>query len=88
MLTSVRLDANTERLLDRIARETGRTRSEVIREAIARLADPSTQPNARHPYLAVADLVGSVRGGPSDLSSRTGEKFREALREAQRKRPR
>lgn len=31
------------------------------------------------PYEAIADLIGCVKGGPPDLSKRTGERFRELL---------
>ncbi len=31
------------------------------------------------PYEAIADLIGCVKGGPPDLSERTGERFRELL---------
>ena len=31
------------------------------------------------PYEAIADLIGCVKGGPSDLSENTGEKFRDLL---------
>lgn len=33
------------------------------------------------PYEMVEDLIGCVSGGPEDLSSRTGEKFRALLLE-------
>jgi hypothetical protein len=87
MLASVRLDAKTERLLARLAQETGRTRSEVIREAIARLAELPIAPSNRRPYLLAGDLVGCVRGGPGDLSTRTGQRFRELLQQ-RKSRPR
>lgn len=38
------------------------------------------------PYEMVEDLTGCVSGGPEDLSSRTGEKFREILLEKRRRR--
>jgi predicted transcriptional regulator len=38
MPTSVRLDPKTERVVRSLARRTGRTRSQVIRDAIHRLA--------------------------------------------------
>ena len=38
MPVSVRLDAKTERLVNRLARQRGQTKSEVIREAIKVLA--------------------------------------------------
>jgi predicted DNA-binding protein len=85
MLASVRLDPETERLLARLARESGRTRSEVIRDAIVKLGSRTSSAVDEHPYAAAADLVGSVRGGPADLSARTGERFRDLL--LRRRRP-
>ena len=80
MPTSVRLDSRTESLVNRLAKKTGRTKSQVIRDAITRLAEgenPATLP--RTAYEALKDVIGIVKGGPSDLSERTGEKFRRLL---------
>ncbi len=80
MPTSVRLDTKTERLVERLARAKGRTKSEVIREAIVIAADRDAQARiGDRPYEAVAHLIGAVRGGPRDLSVKTGEKFRRLL---------
>ena len=82
MTTSVRMDAETERLLDRLARERGSTKSEAIREAV-RLAAREQRPSRRasRPYDAFRGIIGAVRGGPRDLSERTGEGFRRVLGE-------
>lgn len=80
MPMSVRLDAKTERLVERLARSKAQTKSEVVREAIqalARQADAAR--TARRPYDAIKHLIGCVRGGPRDLSVRTGEKFQDLL---------
>jgi Arc/MetJ-type ribon-helix-helix transcriptional regulator len=80
MATSVRMDAETEKLLDRLARDRGSTKSEVIREAV-RLAARRQRPSRRtsRPYDAFRGVIGAVRGGPPDLSERTGEGFRRLL---------
>lgn len=75
MPMSLRLDATTDRALARIASRRGQTKSEVVREAIASLIEKEQLT----PYELVADLVGSVSGGPEDLSEQTGRKFRKAL---------
>ncbi len=86
MPLTVRVDVKTEQLLERLARKRGKTKSEVIREAIGVLAkEVETQEATEHPYDKVRDLIGSVHGGPADLSMRTGEKFRRALTERRRK---
>ena len=81
-LLSVRLDAKTERSIQQLARRRGQTKSEVIREAIAALArQESESDGGKSPYETIAHLIGCVRGGPRDLSVRTGEKFRRLLLE-------
>jgi hypothetical protein len=75
--TSVRLDAKTEALLWRLARQTGRTRSRIIREAIAQFAQGGS--GARSPYSIVADLIGIARGGPPDLGRRSTQVFKKIL---------
>ena len=79
MPTSVRLDAKTEGLVRGLARKTGRSKSQVIRDAIAQLARSAEARPAQTPYEAMKHLIGSIRGGPPNLSERTGEKFRQLL---------
>jgi hypothetical protein len=81
MPISVRLDAKTEQLIERLARKRGQTKSEIVREAIGAMAQQQTNgsDSTKHPYEASKDLVGCVRGGPPDLSLRTGDKFRRLL---------
>ncbi len=82
MPTSVRLDHKTESLINRLAKRTGRTKSDVIREAIALFvrSEKAARP-PKTPYEAMAHLIGSIKGAPPDLSERTGEKFSKLLRE-------
>lgn len=80
MSISVRLDTKTENLVNRLARRTGRTKSEVIREALRAFARAEADGEAgSSPYEAIAHLLGCARGGPKDLSERTGEKLRKLL---------
>ena len=80
MPTSVRLDTKTERMVERLARQRGQTRSQVIREAIALAASSEThRPNPNRPYEAMKHLIGIAHGGPPNLSERTGEKFTRML---------
>lgn len=51
-------------------------------DGIVELAPEQEHPR---PYEAIADLIGCVRGGPPDLSERTGENFRELLTQRQKK---
>lgn len=83
---TVRIDVKTERLIQRLARKRGRSKSEVIRDAIDILAKRAQeQEKAEGPYEAVRDLIGSIRGGPSDLSERTGDRFLRMLRDRHRR---
>jgi hypothetical protein len=76
MPISVRVDAKTERMIDRLAKRTGRTKSQIIREGIAALAGSQTSLKWQRPYEAMEHLIGCARGGPSDLSEQTGRKLR------------
>ena len=81
---SVRLDRASGLALERLARKTGRTRSEIIRQAVVRLSEENlAREVAPTPYEALADFIGCARGGPADLSTRTGKKFRKVLAERQ-----
>ncbi len=80
MPLSVRLDTKTERVVKTLARKRRQTKSEVIRDAIGLLASQEAGADGtKRPYDLVAHLIGCVRGGPPDLSMRTGQKFREIL---------
>lgn len=79
MPTSVRLDAKTERMVERLARERGITKSAVIRDAIANAAKKQPQEGSMRPYDRVKHLIGSVSGLPPNLSENTHEKVRQIL---------
>lgn len=80
MATSVRMDSETERLLGRLAREAGSSKSEVIRLAVRLAARRQRRvPRSGRPYDLLRGILGSVKGGPPDLSERTGEGFRRVL---------
>lgn len=72
MPTSVRLDAETERAVEQLARSRSVSKSEVVRQAIELLAAQ----DRKAPFDRVADLIGGIRGGPPDLSEKTGKRFR------------
>jgi Arc/MetJ-type ribon-helix-helix transcriptional regulator len=87
MPVSVRLDAKTESLIDRLARKRRQTKSEVIRDAIGVLANQEDKgAEKKRPYDLVAHLIGCVKGGPRHLSVAAGKKFHEMLVERSRKR--
>jgi len=85
MPTSVRLDAKTESLLGRLARQKRLTKSAVIREAVLRFAREEAAQPRKTPFEAAAHLIGSVKGLPPDLSEPTGGRFYKMLVEKYRK---
>lgn len=80
MPTSVRLDPETEALLNRLAHNHSRTKSDILREALHRLAqDEQVDEVDNGPYALVADLIGIAHGGSEDLARRHKQAFRDLL---------
>lgn len=78
---SIRLDAETERRLRQLARDTGGTLSSIVREAVAQYG--AAHERLRAPGATVFDrlehLIGIVSNQP-DRSERTGERLRTVLK--------
>ena len=73
MAISVRLDPETKALLRQMARTAGRSKSWVVREAVAAYAgECASRP---YPFEALAPFIGAGATGQTDLSERTGERF-------------
>jgi Arc/MetJ-type ribon-helix-helix transcriptional regulator len=92
MPTTVRLDPETLRLMRRLVRQTGRTKSEIIRDAIRRLgAGDRADAAPRTAYEAMEHAIGCWSSGGAGLSEQTGRKFRALLisrrERAKRRRP-
>jgi hypothetical protein len=85
MPTSVRLDPKTESLVARLSRKSGKSKSEVIREALVAFARSEEARPPKTAFEALGHLIGCVRSGPKDLSERTGEKVRALLLERKRR---
>ncbi len=84
MPTSVRLDPKTEAVLRRIARRKGRTKSDILRHAILRMAErEDVEPGSSFLDL-IGHLVGIGVGGPADLARRSEQVFKERLLGKQR----
>jgi len=85
MPLSFRLDAETERLVRRLARTRKQTKSHVLREALRAFAREQTAPRSGPTlYDAIADHVGCFDSGGLNLSARTGERFVALLMERRR----
>ncbi len=82
-MASVQLDTFSEATLNRLAEERGQSWSEVLREALRRLAEEAKEPSA---YDRLRPYIGCSDSGGQQLSERTGVRFREMLEEKQRAR--
>lgn len=80
MPTSVRLDPETEALLNRMARSSDRTKSEVIRKALHRMSEETLgTAETSGLYRTIEDLVGIAEDGPENLAREHKKRFREKL---------
>jgi Arc/MetJ-type ribon-helix-helix transcriptional regulator len=83
-MASVRLDVATEAALNRLSSRRGQTRSEVIRDAIVRLAEEAEEESQpRSAYQRLEPFVGIADSGGRQLSTETGKRLREILKERQ-----
>lgn len=80
MPISVRLDPETQALLGKLARASGRTKSDVLREALRHLArSQSADAAERSPFEEISDLIGIGAGGPIGLARHHKAEYRQAL---------
>jgi hypothetical protein len=79
---SLRLDPETEAMIRRLARATGRSRSAVVREAMARYGavEDAAAPAGASTFDRLGSVVGIVKTGGADLSVNTHAKFRARLK--------
>ncbi len=78
---SIRLDFRIASAIDRIAAETGKTKSEIMREALIEYTEKVRQNTAsERPYDKMAADIGCWDSGGMQLSTSTGEKFAEMLK--------
>ena len=77
---TIRIDAGTQRAIERLARKNRMSKSEVVREALRRFASEPPPTKQASAYASVADLIGSYHSGDGGLSLRTGSRLREALK--------
>lgn len=82
-MATVRLDVTTEATLKRLSARRGQTRSEVIRDAIARLADEEGEQLSA--YQRLQPFVGIADSGGKQLSQGTGKRLRELLEEKRKR---
>jgi predicted transcriptional regulator len=85
---SVRLDAKTERVVTRLARQSQRTKSAIVREALEALERDHATASAgmQSTYAQIEHLIGVADSRDGRLSENTGERFRAMVLEKARAR--
>jgi predicted DNA-binding protein len=78
-MATVRLDIKTETALKRLSVRRGQTQSEVIRDAITHLADEEEPSSSA--YQRLEAFAGIIDSGGQQLSTETGKRLRELLKE-------
>jgi len=78
MVTSVRLDPATERNLAKLSKVTGRTKSDLIRQAVQGLTAQVDRQLKSGPtaYDRLVDMIGVVNLGPGNRAARSEELLR------------
>ena len=79
MPVSLRLDRETESILEKTARSLGESKSRVIKRSIRDFCSRTLEQRAEKPYDLIKDLIGSAASGRDDLSIRGEEILRERL---------
>ena len=85
---SIRLDPETEAKIRRLTAATGRSKSDVVREAVAQYAPDggSAASDAGSAFERLKPFIGIVRTGGAQYSTDTHAKYRAALHRTQRAR--
>lgn len=87
MALTVRLNPKTERVLNALAKRRRLSRSEIVRDAIARYDTAGHDGEDRsRPYDAWLDVIGVVNLGVRDPEQTTGEQFAAILKKQARAR--
>ncbi len=86
MPVSVRLDKETEELLEKAARIMSKPRSRVMKESIKNYCLRIVEQEKKTPYELSKDLIGKEGSGRGDLSVRGEEILREMFRKKHRDR--
>ena len=88
---SLRLDPNTEAKIRKLTTATGRSKAQVVREAVAQYAsDRDTAPTpGDSAFDRLKPFIGVISTGGANYSTKTHAKYRELLRRKHRaRRPR
>ena len=88
---SLRLDPDTEASIRRLSAATGRSKSQVVREAVAHYASDrrSSPAPGESAFDRLKPFIGTVSTGGAHFSKQTHTKYRDLLRRKRRaRRPR
>jgi Arc/MetJ-type ribon-helix-helix transcriptional regulator len=85
---TVRLSLKTERALNALAKRQRQSRSDIVREALARYeaTTADVDAGASRPYDAWVDVIGVIAGGVRHRTRTTGEQSTDILRKRARAR--
>jgi hypothetical protein len=75
MPLTVRLNQKAERALNALSKRRRLSRSEIVRQALARYEPSESGQAGGRPYDAWLDVIGIVKLGVRDLARTTGEQF-------------
>jgi len=81
---NVRIDPDLEQFVEQLARQTGCSKSDVVRLALETLRDKEAERSEQLLSAALARIIGSGDSGGMNLSERTGDRFYQMLKEQQR----
>ena len=81
---SLRLDPETEAMFRRLTALTGRSKSEVLREAVAHYAPDRNPPPCESAFDRLKPFIAVVSTGGANYSRQTHAKYRALLRRTHR----
>lgn len=77
---SVRLDDETEALLNKTARAMSTTKSEILKASIHDFCKKTLQGKKKRPYDLISDLIGGEFSGKGDLAMNSEEILRKVYK--------
>jgi hypothetical protein len=80
MPISVRLDDETEALLNKTAKALDTTKSEILKASVHGFCKKTLREKMKKPYDLISDLIGNAFSGKGDLSINSEEILRKALK--------
>ena len=87
MPTSVRVDEETEALLERASQLTAVTKSQLIRTALKQYCSVIVLGSTTTPYESIKQFIGCAEG-PADLARRSRHYLQDIFRAKQKRHPR